>query len=292
MSRKKVWCFTLNNYNEGDVENFQAWDEVRYLVIGKEIGENGTPHLQGYVELNRALTMAHLKAFNQRVHWEPRRGSAKQASDYCKKDGDYIEVGEISQAGARTDISAIKTRIKNKESLVTILEDCTNFQQMKCAQLLAGLQPLSHAYAPKEVHWFYGSTGTGKTRTAMEACPEGNTWHSNGTGQWFDGYYGQEYVIFDEFRAKNYSYDLMLKLLDGYELQLPIKGGFTVWKPKVIYITAPLPPASIYAGQLEYHGSIEQLLRRITDLKNFDNVEIEPMEEPRIGVRVVEHHDD
>ncbi len=134
----------------------------------------------------------------------------------------------------------------------------------------ASYRSLTHEYEAKTVYWLYGETGTGKTRTAMEACPADNTWHAT-TGQWFDGYWGQEYVIIDEFTAKNWPYDLMLKLLDGYQLRLPVKGGFIIWRPKTIYITARLCPSAIYAAQLDYHGGIEQLERRITQTRCMDS---------------------
>ena len=92
-----------------------------------------------------------------------------------------------------------------------------------------------------------------------------------GSLQWFDGYFGQTHVIIDEFRAKCCPYNKLLGLLDGYQRQVPVKGSFTYWKPEVIYITAPLSPAETYAGQLEFHGSIDQLLRRITKIKNFED---------------------
>ena len=65
--------------------------ECRYLVYGKEIGEQGTPHLQGYVEHKEALTFS---AFNKRLGLKKggpfascgnRKGSPKEAAGYCKK---------------------------------------------------------------------------------------------------------------------------------------------------------------------------------------------------------------
>ncbi len=52
----KDWVFTVNNYpNEEydglmakyDVENVQ----IRYIVVGKEVGESGTPHLQRFIQM-------------------------------------------------------------------------------------------------------------------------------------------------------------------------------------------------------------------------------------------------
>lgn len=99
------WVFTLNNYTPED-ESRITGIQCRYLVYGRERGESGTPHLQGY------LVFASNKRFNavkalvgDRSHIERARGSSTQASDYCKKDGDYVELGELpDQQGRRTDL--------------------------------------------------------------------------------------------------------------------------------------------------------------------------------------------
>jgi hypothetical protein len=47
-----AWCFTLNNYTTDELEflssSILGSGEYNY-IIGKEIGESGTPHLQGYI---------------------------------------------------------------------------------------------------------------------------------------------------------------------------------------------------------------------------------------------------
>ena len=86
----------MNNYSEVEFELLLKV-QSKYLVVGKEVGESGTPHLQGYVEFENARTLGGVKKLiGDRAHLEIRRGSAKQASEYCKKDGDFIEIGEIS----------------------------------------------------------------------------------------------------------------------------------------------------------------------------------------------------
>lgn len=47
------WCFTLNNYTLKEYEALQN-QECRYLLMGKEIAPTtGTPHIQGYIQLNK-----------------------------------------------------------------------------------------------------------------------------------------------------------------------------------------------------------------------------------------------
>ena len=48
---------------------------------------------------------------DNKLHLEERKGNALQASNYCKKDGKYIEFGELSSQGARSDLVTLKDDI-------------------------------------------------------------------------------------------------------------------------------------------------------------------------------------
>ena len=43
----------LNNYTEEEFENIKRVleDKCKFAIVGKEVGENGTPHLQGFFNL-------------------------------------------------------------------------------------------------------------------------------------------------------------------------------------------------------------------------------------------------
>jgi len=89
----RAWCFTLNNYTEEERDALRSL-KCKYIVFGYERGEEGTPHLQGYVHLSTQKTLSAMKKFIPRAHLEPRRGTIDEAVDYCKKDGDFEEYGE------------------------------------------------------------------------------------------------------------------------------------------------------------------------------------------------------
>ena len=88
----RKWCFTINNYIEEDEQNLLdelTPDKVVYAIVGREKGESGTPHLQGYVYFKRRLKMSTAKAtLGKTARLEPARGTPEQNEQYCSKDGE------------------------------------------------------------------------------------------------------------------------------------------------------------------------------------------------------------
>lgn len=102
------YCFTLNNWvpeDETRLSELAAGDRVKYLVYGRETGDSGTPHLQGFVIFNSSVLFNTAKQLlGDRCHLEAAHGTSIQASDYCKKDGDFVEFGDLGvQPGKRSD---------------------------------------------------------------------------------------------------------------------------------------------------------------------------------------------
>lgn len=83
-------CFTLNNWSDEDLSHILSYFEGGQYVVGKEVGEGGTPHLQGYVEFPKMVRWTTLVKLNPRIHWEKCRGNRDQNVAYCTKDGDFV----------------------------------------------------------------------------------------------------------------------------------------------------------------------------------------------------------
>jgi len=114
MPGAKNWCFTLNNYTDADIERLNGLeDRVQYLIYGREVGENGTPHLQGFVSLSARKSMAQVKALlGGNPHVEVAR-NVPASIQYCKKEGNFHEIGQIAGgAGSRSDLDAFKVDVK------------------------------------------------------------------------------------------------------------------------------------------------------------------------------------
>jgi len=118
-SKNRRWCFTLNNYSVAESERCAAFlvgDRCVYGVVGRETGEAGTPHLQGFLILTAPQRLSFLRSnLSDRAHYEVARGTSKEASDYCKKDGFFSEFGEVPvEQGRRTDIERFRSWVEDQ----------------------------------------------------------------------------------------------------------------------------------------------------------------------------------
>jgi len=86
--------------------------DTKYIVYGFEFGKKEkTPHIQGYMEFDKAKTFLTVKKMlGDKAHIEARKGTAKQASEYCQKDGKFIERGVRSdkRQGQRNDLDYVR----------------------------------------------------------------------------------------------------------------------------------------------------------------------------------------
>lgn len=107
------WCFTLNNYSLDHEDTLKAVPST-YLVYGKEKGDSGTPHLQGFIIFPKPKRLSALKKIDPTAHWEAAKGTSQQAADYCKKEGDFYEVGTFpSSSGKRSDLVSFQDLVKS-----------------------------------------------------------------------------------------------------------------------------------------------------------------------------------
>lgn len=93
VSPSKSWCMTWNNYPDNwkdiIVPKFQNLDGY---IIGEEVGESGTPHLQGYIQFKNKSRPFGLQ-LPKVINWLAAKGTKEQNIKYCSKDGKWIAEG-------------------------------------------------------------------------------------------------------------------------------------------------------------------------------------------------------
>lgn len=257
-----------------------AEDRCTYLCYGRERGsQNDTPHLQGFFISKTKISRLTIAKCFPRSFIEQARGSSQQASEYCKKEGDYVEFGECpGKPGNRSDLNQIRDEIKAGASSLDVAEGhfskwCLYRRSFQVYREL--LRPPS-TRRDLVVRLLVGHTGAGKTRYVFDAGERlSQDVYVSGSPdlQWFDGYCGQDWVLLDDYRG-GAPFEFLLRLLDIYPLRVPIKGGFVSWNPRSIWITSNLEPHEWYPGI-----DVAPLQRRIGNVVFISQVEaLEPWE--------------
>lgn len=90
-------CFTLNNHTNTDKQTLLEICKKRNykIIVGEEVGEQGTPHLQGYIEFPSPKAWATIKKLLPKAHIERARGNREQNLEYCKKEGNFTSTFPI-----------------------------------------------------------------------------------------------------------------------------------------------------------------------------------------------------
>lgn len=262
MTQSKNWLFTWNN-PDYDQEQPNVWPDVRYAVWQHEVGDNGTPHFQGYVVFVKNMRLAALKKINETIHWEPRRGTHDQAKAYCTKadtrtDGPFFfgEDDEPKQ-GKRSDLEEAAEFAKDH----TMAEVAETFPAT-FVRYNRGLAEYKNAITPDrttatQLIIYWGPPRTGKSTRAQELWPDAFWLKRGRSGEpWWDGYDGHETVIIDEFYGW-ISVDTMTRLIDRFPMQVEHKGKSTKFTSQRVVVLSNKPPTEWWSCEL--HGMKRRL---------------------------------
>lgn len=281
MSRASYWVFTLNNPSLDKLyQEPVEWFCFDWCIWSLEKASSGTFHLQGYAYSKARLRLTEIKKFAPTAHFEVRKGSHQDAKDYVIKQGTKHDDGTHvlgpwtfgsepdAKPGKRNDLLGLKDSIHAGASMWEIAQN--HFDAY--LRYNNGITKYMNMYVaskggrdwPTEVIVLIGPTGCGKS-FAAKALDEAAFWKTRDVGQtnWWDGYQGQSTVVLDEYYGW-LPWDFLLRLLDRYKFDLPIKGAFTSCLIKRIVITSNVHPDKWYS--YDERKQYDALMRRITHL--------------------------
>lgn len=262
-TRARAWCFTLNNWKETDSEylcSLPSLDSVKYLVFGRECGELGTPHLQGYVRFVNAKSFSSVRALlPDGCHLEKSRGSPDQNRSYCIKEGDFEEFGE-------KPLNNLEKGIKEKERWDLVKRQAKEGKLDEIpsdifVRYYSTLKRIAKDYMPEISDasdvtglWYYGVAGVGKSRAARDDFPGSYLKMAN---KWWDGYQDQEFVIIDDLDPKHVMLGHHLKIWgDRYAFLAEIKGGARRIRPVRIVVTSQYSIREFCGGDMALEAAL------------------------------------
>jgi hypothetical protein len=126
-SAAKNWCFTYNNYPENWLALMAPGLQGSAWIGGEEVGESGTPHIQGYIQFPKKVRPVGYKGMPKEIHWEKARGSKDENVAYCSKQAGTIHGNlkpKISMEIEEDDIMKYEDLFPWGQELVDMVGGC------------------------------------------------------------------------------------------------------------------------------------------------------------------------
>ncbi len=273
--RGRSWCFTINNYTAEQEAYFT--DEfpittIRYLIVGKETGASGTPHLQGYLTGNAAIERPRVQKLISRNgiypmgHLTIANGTAEQNKRYCSKETVLIEYGDMpGNRGGSIPITEANPNGLNKQLLAMQNHMKVGLTTVDLYELYGGLT-IRYKSGVTEMHNHYLNLLSTKPEPIVFVCwgkpATGKSWWVNQNfgnnkrfthwvtagrnNTWWGGYRGQQAVVFDDFEPRHLIQQEMKRMLDHYSWDVEPKGQQVPFTSKYIIFTCNSNPNTWY----------------------------------------------
>lgn len=254
MSNGKRWCFTINNWTEEDLNTIKAVPH-QYLVVGKEISSSGTPHLQGFITFKGKKRLSACKKLHATAHWELAKGTSQQASDYCKKDGDFFESGVCPSQGKRTDLEEACNLLKSGASMSVVADEhpTTFVKYSRGLRELAQVVQKPYDHTDVRGLWYVGPPGTGKSRLARSH----DSFYLKQQNKWFDGYAGEKTIILDDLDTPTLGHHLKI-WSDRYACTGETKGGQVQLRHERFIVTSNYTIDKLFGEDEEMRKAIKR----------------------------------
>lgn len=241
------WVFTINNFTEADedyVIGLSDDDDVKRLIAEHEWGEEGTPHIQGYVSFDRRVYRTEVeRRLGGRAYIQIAMGSWKQNVDYCSKEGlvivsknaadehDDVQDGRLTlqvvEAAREMDPWAFEDHfpmvwVKHRNQILNVMMDAA----------LRRVENWTGELKDKNI-WIWGPPGVGKSKWASNIMPVQHQ-YKKAVNKWWDGYNlcVHKVVILEDFPINGQMFVQHLKIwADRYFFMAECKGSSMVVEP-------------------------------------------------------------
>lgn len=276
------YILTINNPKETDEEFFEhlkTLAHIKYFTFQREQGlENGTQHFQAYLEFEVGKNFNTIKEYFPTAHIEARKGTKKQARDYCQKDEtrmdghEVYEYGDFVESGERSDLNDIIQMIEDGESLKAIKAAYPSqyFKYYKNIEFLFS-QYMQDKFCEIDrnikVTYIWGPPRIGKSRSIDKLHSRKEYYRVPKYKNPFDKYNYEPVLVLDEYDSQ-IDITYLNNLLDSLPCQLDCRYNdkWAAWD--TVYIISNLPFEKQYP--FEQPAKKAALKSRINEFKYFE----------------------
>ncbi len=293
--RSRKWLLTFNDpISKGFTHDcikrkIAEYEKVVYWCMSDETGlESNLFHTHLYIVFENPISWKSIAKHFPNVHRDMViQGTSQQNRDYVFKEGKWLsdpkadtnhrdsheEFGELpnERPGKRTDLDELYSMIKDGYSTYEILEHNPKYlmqvDRIDRVRQLVHEQQFKDVWRNIDVTYIWGIPGIGKTRYVMDKYGYSNVYCVTDYDHPFDGYKGQDVILFDEFRS-SIELSVMLRILDGYPVELPARYNNKVACFTKVYFCTNIDIRCQYPNkQREEPLSWCAFLRRINRIK-------------------------
>jgi len=259
-----------------------------YCCMADEIAPaTGTKHSHLFIFRKSAIRESTIRRKFPGIHFDACIGSCAENRAYVEKSGKWAndpkgdtsipdtfeEWGELPSERQESNplMADIITDLEAGKSTAEIIRSYPKFifksNEIDVARQTLDSERFLTEQRNVEVTYIFGATGVGKTRSiydtyhADDICRITN--YGKVSGVRFDGYQGQDVLVFDEF-ASQIPLAEMLCYLDRYPVNLPARYHDRVACYTMVYIISNFPLSFQYQdAQLNHPAAWKAFLRRI-----------------------------
>jgi len=232
---------------------------VEYMIVSRELHEDGHPHLHVLITLKVKLNTTSQKYFDvggYHGNYQVARKTDDVREYIMKYDSLPYEYGLYTGNNqSRVQKRAIENKALLSKPLNELVDEglvhLSQYKQYKEAIALYKMDCIKVPdYIPKTCIWIYGKTGIGKSRYIRDNYP-GLTYFK-AQNKWWDGFAGEDIVLIDDFDKAGQCLGHYLKIwADCYSFNGEIKGSTLKPVYSKLFITSQYLPVDIWCPGTE-----------------------------------------
>lgn len=291
-SQSRKWALVINNPSEAGLDHSSIQKILHmfspaYYCMADEISSTGTYHIHLFFYAPSPVRFATIKNRFPTAHIEKAYGTVQENREYIRKEGRWADTDKAEtsvpgtfeewgeappeRAEKHPEMFRLVQNIRDGLTTTEIIDDnpamAFRVHDIDLLRQTLTAEKYTVENRPLEVTYLYGASGVGKTRSIYSANDPRSIYrvtnYRSTRGISFDGYTGQDVLVFEEFCSQIPIED-MLNYLDIYPLFLPARYNDKTACYTKVYITSNSPLENQYwAEQQTRPETWKAFLRRI-----------------------------